>query len=315
MGRCSTKTRSSPIRASRSASAGAIPAAASSGTSRPLASSSPTRTSSATASTRPEPHRPRASTSPITPRVTAGSSPVAAGSSRTTSIAPSAARMPHRIAPPSKAGPAGAAVARMVSPSLSTISQLVPTSMKSRVRLSRSIPVASMPATMSPPTYAPRAGKKKARARGCRRQAEVAGEDGRRLRGGHHERRDAERLGVDAQRERGHRGVPGDRHLVDLGGVDAALATDLPGQRGEGLAGRVLEPAEGVLVHHRGADPGDHVPAEGLLPVEHRGHRERGAGADVEQRGDHGGGAEVEGDGVAGSRSCRRARRRRGPRR
>ena len=84
------------------------------------------------------------------------------------SIAPSAARMPQRIAPPSNAGPAGAAVARMVSPSLSTISQLVPTSMNRRVRLSRSMPVASMPATMSPPTYAPRAGNSEARARGCR---------------------------------------------------------------------------------------------------------------------------------------------------
>ena len=67
-------------------------------------------------------------------------------------MAPSAARIPHRIAPPSNAGPAGAAVARIVSPSLSTISQLVPTSMNSRTRLSRSIPVASIPATMSPPT-------------------------------------------------------------------------------------------------------------------------------------------------------------------
>ena len=82
------------------------------------------------------------------------------GSSFTTSIAPSAARIPQRIAPPSNAGPAGAAVERMRSPSLSTISQLVPTSMNSRVRLSRSMPVASMPATMSPPTYAPSAGKR-----------------------------------------------------------------------------------------------------------------------------------------------------------
>ena len=88
----------------------------------------------------------------MTCRVTAGSSPSAWGSTLTTSMAPSAARMPHRMAPPSNAGPAGAAVERMVSPSLSTISQLVPTSMKSRVRLSRSIPLASMPATMSPPT-------------------------------------------------------------------------------------------------------------------------------------------------------------------
>ncbi len=82
-------------------------------------------------------------------------------------MAPSAARIPHRIAPPSNAGPAGAAVAKICSPLPSTISQLVPTSMNNRSRLSRSMPVARMPATMSPPTYAPRAGKVTARAPGC----------------------------------------------------------------------------------------------------------------------------------------------------
>ena len=82
-------------------------------------------------------------------------------------MAPSAARMPQRIAPPSNAGPAGAAVDRIRSPSLRTISQLVPTSMNSRIRLSRSMPVASMPATMSPPTYAPKAGNSARRAPGC----------------------------------------------------------------------------------------------------------------------------------------------------
>ncbi len=86
----------------------------------------------------------------MTPSLTPASSP--SGTSFTTSMAPSSARMPQRIAPPSNAGPAGAAVERMRSPSLSTISQLVPTSMNSRVRLSRSMPEASMPATMSPPT-------------------------------------------------------------------------------------------------------------------------------------------------------------------
>ena len=39
--------------------------------------------------------------------------------------------------------------------------------MNSRSRLSRSIPDASTPATMSPPTYAPSAGNTVARARGC----------------------------------------------------------------------------------------------------------------------------------------------------
>ena len=70
----------------------------------------------------------------------------------TTSIAPSAARIPHRIAAPSNAGPAGAAVASSQSRLPSTISQLVPMSMNSRVRESRSMPEASSPAVMSPPT-------------------------------------------------------------------------------------------------------------------------------------------------------------------
>ena len=94
-----------------------------------------------------------------------------------TSMAPSAARMPQRIAAPSKAGPAGAAVDTMVSPLPRTISQLVPTSMNSRGRLSRSMPDASMPATMSPPTYAPRAGKTKARAPGCSSRPSSLGQE------------------------------------------------------------------------------------------------------------------------------------------
>ncbi len=70
----------------------------------------------------------------------------------TTSIAPSAARMPHRIAAPSNAGPAGAAVASSQSRLPRTISQLVPMSTNSRTRASRSMPLASRPAVMSPPT-------------------------------------------------------------------------------------------------------------------------------------------------------------------
>ena len=223
---------------------------------------------------------------------------VVAAPSLTTSIAPSAARMPQRIAPPSNAGPAGAAVERIRSPSLSTISQLVPTSMNSRVRLSRSMPVASMPATMSPPTYAPSAGKSVARARGCRAsprsEASTTGGCGDDMMNG----ATPSGSGSMPSTQRGHRRVAGDRHLVDVGRVDAALGADLDRQRGQGLRRRALQPAEGLGVHHRGADPGDHVAAERLLLVEHRGHRDRRAGGDVEQGGDHGGGAEVEGDGV-----------------
>ena len=103
------------------------------------------RTSSATASTSPDPHMPTGSTSPIT-------SSEMSSASATPSIAPSAARMPQRIWAASNAGPAGAAVATTPSWFPSAISEFVPTSMNRRIRLSRVRPVASMPATMSPPT-------------------------------------------------------------------------------------------------------------------------------------------------------------------
>jgi hypothetical protein len=70
----------------------------------------------------------------------------------TASMAPSAARMPQRMDAPSKAGPAGAAVASSQSRPPSTISQLVPMSMNSLIRGSRSMPLARSPAVMSPPT-------------------------------------------------------------------------------------------------------------------------------------------------------------------
>ena len=89
---------------------------------------------------------PTGSVSPIT--CSASSSP----SIFTPSIAPSAARMPQRICAASNAGPAGAAVASTRSFDPSAISLLVPTSMNSRSRRSRAMPVASSPATMSPPT-------------------------------------------------------------------------------------------------------------------------------------------------------------------
>ena len=73
-------------------------------------------------------------------------------SMRTPSMAPSAARIPHLIWAASKAGPAGAAQASTRSLEPSAISLLVPTSMNRRSRRSRESPVASIPATMSPPT-------------------------------------------------------------------------------------------------------------------------------------------------------------------
>ena len=145
-GRASTKTRSSPTFVRRSARDGEISRASSSVTNLPLASRSPAETSSATASTRPEPQMPNGSVSSITASSTSPSRIL------TPSIAPSEARMPQRIWAASKAGPAGAAVASARTFEPSAISLFVPTSMKRRTRRSSVSPVASSPATMSPPT-------------------------------------------------------------------------------------------------------------------------------------------------------------------
>ena len=213
-GRCSTNTRSSPILVSRSARRG-----------RDLRGDLVgARTARWRRAGRPGPARrprrpgrsrtgPRGSTSPITCRLDA----VAAGSSLTTSIAPSAARMPHRIAPPSNAGPAGAAVDTMRSPSLSTISQLVPTSMNSRVRLSRSMPVASMPGDdVAADVGAERREERRPGPR-VQRQPEVGGEHGRRrARWTCTNGATPSGSGSMPSSERGHRRVAGERHLVDV---------------------------------------------------------------------------------------------------
>ena len=218
----------------------------------------------------PEPHSPTGFTSPIT-----CSSSRPSWLTRTTSIAPSAARIPHRIDAASNAGPAGAAVDTSRSALPSTISQLVPTSMNSRSRLSRSIPDASTPATMSPPTYAPSAGNTVARALGCtctpRSDGEQAGERAR----GHDERRHPDRLRVDAR-------APGASSSRCRRAPPRTPARGRPRRprrpRRRAVEGRVREvaqPAERVRVEHRRADPGDDVGPERLLLVEHRPHRER----------------------------------------
>ena len=117
-------------------------------------------TKEAQASTKPEPQIPMAGASSIVP-MTSWPSVILI-----VSIAPDAARTPHLILAASNAGPAGAAVAKIFSPSPRTISQLVPTSINKRNRLSRSMPDASAPAIISPPTYAPKDGKIIAFARG-----------------------------------------------------------------------------------------------------------------------------------------------------
>ena len=269
----------------------------------------PCRTSSETASTRPEPHSPRgldvADHAELDRRL-------AAGSILTTSIAPSAARMPQRIAPPSNAGPAGAAVETM------------------RVAVAdHDLAVGADVDEQPGALVAVHAGGEHARPR-CRRRRTrrgpgrappgPAGAAVRPISVGEHGRRQRRRTSRTARRRaaRGRcrgaapsssrcRRSPPRRRRPGRPRPPGRPARRAP--RGCARGGG-LQPAERVGVHHRGADPGDHVAAEGLLLVEHRGDRDRGAGGDVEQGGDHGRGAEVEGDRVRRARWCRRARRR-----
>ena len=174
---------------------------------------------------------------------------VGRGSTLTTSIAPSAARMPQRIAPPSNAGPAGAAVDRMrVAVAEHDLAVGADVDEQPGPLVAVHARWRACPATMSPPTYAPSAGNSDGAGARVQRQAEVGGE---------HRRAAAavditngatpERLGVDAERERGHRRVAGERHLVDVRRVDAALARR-PARpaRPASRAAACLQPAERV---------------------------------------------------------------------
>ena len=199
------------------------PVRASPTTNLPLASRMPAPTSSATASTSPEPQRPTGSTSPITVSSTSPSRIF------TPSIAPSAARIPQRICAASNAGPAGAAHASASAEEPSTISEFVPTSMKRR-----SAPVERQPGR----EHARRRcrGRRRRRAPGRARPARAGGRAtpksaavacGQRARRDR-ERRHRERLGVDPERDLDHRHVAGDDDLVDLARLDAALLAAPP---------------------------------------------------------------------------------------
>ena len=149
--------------------------------------------------------------------------------------------MPQRIWAASNAGPAGAAVASARADEPSTISEFVPTSMKSRTRLSSVSPVARMPATMSGPTYAPSAGNMHGRRALVHRHTEVGCGRLRQPARRDRERRHRERLGVDAERELDHRHVAGDDDLVDLAGLDARLLAHLVGELLQRLVRRHLQ--------------------------------------------------------------------------
>jgi hypothetical protein len=119
---------------------------------------------------------------------------------------------------------------------------------------------------------------------------------------GDDERRHRQRLGIDPQRELGHRDVAADRDLVDLLGRGLRLLADLARELGHRRRRAALQLGEGVRIHHRRRDARDHVAAERLLAVEHRAHGERLAGLEIQQGRHHRRGAEVERDRVADGR-------------
>ena len=126
--------------------------------------------------------------------------------------------------------------------------------------------------------------------------AEVGRAHERVARRGHDERRHADRLGIDAEQQLRHRRVAGERDLVDLLGRDLALLQHLADEVGERALRELLQLRQHGRIHHRRRDAADHVGAVGLLPVEDRAHGDRRPRREVEQRRHDGRGAEVERD-------------------
>ena len=211
---------------SRSASLGAMSTACSSGTNRPVASSRPTLTSSATASTSPEPHRPFGSTSPITPSST--SSPIRIDLDRPV-------RGPHPA--PDRAALEGRPGRRRGDDDPVAVAH-DDLAVGADVDEEPGPLVAVHPGRqhagddVAADVGTERGEEERAGAR-VEVEPDLGGQHHRWLRGGHHERRDAERLRIDAQHERGHGGVAGDRDLVDLPWIDATFGADLRRQLGQ----------------------------------------------------------------------------------
>jgi hypothetical protein len=126
-----------------------------------------------------------------------------------------------------------------------------------------------------------------------RRDVQIGGEHLRKLARGHDERSDAERLGIDAERDVSHRRVPSDGDLGDVGCLGSGLAAHFTGELGECLLREPAEGAKRARIEHRGAYPGNDIGAERLLLVEHRRDGERRSGSEIKQCGDDGRGAEV----------------------
>ena len=105
---------------------------------------------------------------------------------------------------------------RVAPRTTSTISPLVPMSTKSVGCWASASPVASTPATVSPPTNPPITGRTQTRPRGwtCRPSSTAGGKQA--TPGDGHERHFAQRAGVDAAEQLLHGGIAGDSDFIDL---------------------------------------------------------------------------------------------------
>jgi hypothetical protein len=126
---------------------------------RPVSSTAPVSSNTASASIKPEPHSPLCALSPLpngdSLPITDNSIPL---SHFTWSIAPLTAAIPMVIPAPSKAGPAAVAQQKYIPSYFITISPFVPISRYMAGPDEPSSPAASIPAVISPPTYAEIAG-------------------------------------------------------------------------------------------------------------------------------------------------------------
>ena len=290
--------------------------AASSGTSRPVSSSSPTRTSSATASTRPDPQSPRGSTSPMTPSVTGGSSPSAWASSLMTSIG-SVGRA-HAAADRAtlegrsrrgRGGQDGLAVAQHDLAVGADVDE-EPGALVA-VHAGGQHPGDDVAADVGPER-----GEEVGASTRVERQTDLGGEHRRWLRGRHDE-------GRHARAARGRCRGPGRswwrcrRSRPRRPGRGRSRPRGRPAPRGRtgsapARAWRRPRASPSIMVALMRVITS---PPKGCCVLSIEVDRERGAGADVEQGADHGRGAEVEGDGVARRRGVAWLDVDRGPRR
>ena len=155
----------------------------------------------------------------------------------TPSMAPSAARMPHRIAAPSNAGPAGAAVAEQpVAVAEDDLAVRADVDEQPRPR----VPVhagGEQPGGDVAADVGPECREHERPRTRMRRHVQVGRQHLGQLPRRHDERRHAERLGVDAERDVRHRRVAGDRDLVHVGRIGPGLRAHLGSQLAQRFPG------------------------------------------------------------------------------